>query len=1096
MPEVYRESRTYTRGRDDPSSDDDDNYKGPTVRRYKVTPNRVERVERVERDFEVDDDRRSRYSSNLYPGRTSGDLLDVDRRSSYVPERARSAIDSSPRDDYYNRNDRPRNSYVEKETKVIEREDPYADPRSRTVVERQVIERDRDDDFRDDRERSRTVVYEKSKEIDRVERGEPYSPRDWDRHSRMPWDRGDDRETDVRIERRVEERREDGGHHGGGEVERYRKETEYYEPAPIAAPIVIRQRAPEQKIIVQEAPAAPPIVFRETRPETREDEYYYRRESREVGPYRGDRREEDYAMERYERRRGDRRDRHYSDGEGSEDDYYVKRTVTRRRDRSGSGSPDHHHKRHLAEGALAGAGISALLASRRGGNGELPENRGRKVIAGAALGALGTEAVRRARSAYQERFGDDGHGRSRSRSRSRHSRIKTGLGIAAVALAAAGAAKYYQSNKIDKEEMSRGRSRRRYSNDYSRTPSRTPSRKRSKSRVASVAKAAVGTAAVAGLVKHFRDKSKGRNNSKSRSRSRLRTGAEIVAAGLAGAAGKKLYDRHHEKKERERELDSEEEYEREEERRNRHRSRSRSLSRSARSPFPEASTADPELGMVEYGTQPLYVEPPYPQHGHGSGAGGARDYDSAAEESRSHRRHRNGHHRSRSSDSESSDKEVDRKRSRSRLRNVAAGAAAAGAAAIGIKKYRDNKKAKARDDDEDEEEDRRRKRTKSSSRSRSRSRSRQREQRGDLGRDRDHGRGDRERERERERRRYEDETSADGYDPYDIRRTPSPPHASGGAYYPPPGASAAMPATHGFTQHPNAATTNLAEPPYPLYTPDYTGYPPPPPGPPPNSAATASGFPPPPTGPDHVSADSSRSGRPQDVRPKNENQDGVDHVSRSRRLSSDSNSGPPTPTATKSVAFIPLSPQSSRTLRQHRLEQEAHETDKSGGEEAPNPNNDPAYHHHRRRLSDPSSNRPLLTRRRPHNSSSPDSDPEEEDVIEVLPDRFDSQGRPLGRHAWEARKGWHSRRGDFVYNRGRDGDVRGLWSVAGTDGEAVDRIVRDLVGAVGEEGGGRGGWLGLVGGLLGAGRGLLEGRDGTAAKGRDDDGRESRARRG
>lgn len=119
-------------------------------------------------------------------------------------------------------------------------------------------------------------------------------------------------------------------------------------------------------------------------------------------------------------------------------------------------------------------------------------------------------------------------------------------------------------------------------------------------------------------------------------------------------------------------------------------------------------------------------------------------------------------------------------------------------------------------------------------------------------------------------------------------------------------------------------------------------------------------------------------------------------------------------------------------------------------------------------------------------------------MIEVLPDRFDSQGRPLVRQPWEAaprRKGWHSRRGDFVY-RGRDSDVRGLWGVAGTDGEAVDRIVRDLVGAVeGEGGGGRGGWLGLVGGLLGRG-GLLEGRDGTAAKGKDDDDRESRSRRG
>lgn len=124
---------------------------------------------------------------------------------------------------------------------------------------------------------------------------------------------------------------------------------------------------------------------------------------------------------------------------------------------------------------------------------------------------------------------------------------------------------------------------------------------------------------------------------------------------------------------------------------------------------------------------------------------------------------------------------------------------------------------------------------------------------------------------------YEDETSTDGYDDpvYDTRRSPSPAHASGGAYYPPPGPPAAYPpgnsevypppgvpmpppAAQGFTQHPNMATTNLAQqqPPYPMYTPqEFPEYPQhPQPGPPPNSAATSSGFPPPPTGPDHVSA--------------------------------------------------------------------------------------------------------------------------------------------------------------------------------------------------------------------------------------------------
>lgn len=584
MPEIYRETR-YTRERDDSSSDDDDKFKTTTVRRYKVAPSRGgERVvDRIEREIDIDDDRRSRYSSSHHPGRTSGDLLEVDRRVSertYIPERPRSAVDYR-RDDH----DRPRREYIERE-RVVDRDgDGYPDARSRTVIERQVIpvgddfHRDRSRSRSRERDRSRTVVYEKTKEVDR----------DWDRRSNAPWER-DDRETDLRIERRVEEReerREDRYPPPAGDVERYRRETEYYEPAP--APIIIRQRMPEQRIIVQEAPAPLPVIINREAQETREivrrpveyrddeREYRYRREVRDS--YGDDRREEDYAVVAGRRRHDDHRGRRHSDGE-SDDEYYVRRTIRR----ESSGSPDHHHKRHLAEGALAGAGAAALLASRRDNRGELPEHRGRKVLAGAALGALGTEVVRRAKSAYDDNRGE----RERSRSRGsgdRHSKLKTGLGIAAAALAVAGAAKYYQSTKVDKEEAVRGRSRRRdeyasdYS-DYSRSPSRRRSKARSRSRASSVAKVAAGTAALAGVVHHLRSKSRQREG-KPRSHSRLRTGAEIVAAGLAGAAGKKLYDRHQEKKEREREQEEEDEYYRERERDEdrRYRSRSRSASR-------------------------------------------------------------------------------------------------------------------------------------------------------------------------------------------------------------------------------------------------------------------------------------------------------------------------------------------------------------------------------------------------------------------------------------------------------------------------------------------------------------------------------------
>ncbi|KAH8893519.1 hypothetical protein GQ53DRAFT_763804 [Thozetella sp. PMI_491] len=1223
MPEVYRETR-YTRERD--TSPSDEEYKKTTVRRYKVTPSRVERVERVERDV-IEDDHRSHYSAHLAgPGRSSqADLLEVDRRVErvYVPERPRSAFDPAPRqrdtvververdrsgDEYYSRHEyrdeRPRHGGIVERERIVEREerDPISDKRSviervereerdlgdrhRTTVERQVVERDsrEDDIYRiDDRDRERgRVVYEKTKEVDRVEG--PFSPRDRDRRDlEREWEhrsviasrdrdevdvRVDKRverreDGEIRVERRFEERREDG-YGSGAEVERYRKETEYYEPAPQVPPIVIRQRAPEQKIIVQEAPAPATIVLPQQDPrytvvreqqETREiarrdrdprdldheDEYYYRRESREVGPYRGDRREEEYAVERYDRR-GDRHHHHhrhhrhrdeYSESE-PEDDYYVRRTIVRR-ERSKSGSP--HHKRHLAEGALAGAGIAGLLTSRRNGGGELPEHRGRKVLAGAALGALGTEVVKRARSAYNDRYGDDDDRRERSRSRGGHSRLRTGLGIAAVALAAAGAAKYYQSSKVEKEEMSRGRSLHRASSGEF---SRSVSRKRSRSRAASVAKAAVGTAAVAGLVNHFRNKSKARDG-KERSKSRVRTGAGIVAAGLAGAAGKKIYDNIQDRKERKREEEEEEvsrarsrsrrahsrtsysddsEYEREyRHRRHDSRSRSRSLSRSGRPLHPPPPAADPELGLVEYGAHPLYSEPGYPPH-----PAGARDgYVSAEEERRDRRRgdgrrHRGDDYRS---ESESEREGAKKKRSRSRLRDMAAAAAGAGAAAIGIKKYNDSKKEK---EEKKEREKRSHERDYSSDRDRDDDRRhrdghRDRDRHHDRYHDRDHDRdrdrdrerdSDRERElaRERERRRYEDEISAaEGYD--DVHRhggrTPSPPHASGGAYYPPPAGGPAPPAA-GFTQHPNTATTNLGQE-FHAYNPqEYSGFPPPPPGHPPHPAALNPGVPPagppppaaggrmpspPPMGPDHSKpvgpGDSTEGERSRDAN-KGLKPPPAGHPGPS---GSDNETDDLSPTAaTKSVIFIPLSPQSSRTLRRHHAEQDAHRAhDEDGGRDLSHGDDNPdadaksviLYHPdrnattnpRRRRGSDPSSNRPVIQRRRSRGEDSPDSELSE-DEIEILPDRFDAHGRPLdhrgrpvgglGGRAGDSR--WHSRRGDFEYRspKGPGGwDVQGQWGVAGTDPEAVERIVRGVTGAIEA---GRGGWMGLLGGLL------------------------------
>src|SRR3569833_1362727 len=168
MPDIYRE-RTYTRERDDSVSSDDDRYqKKTTVRRYKVGGGggggggHVERVERERIVEEVDDDRRSRYSARA----SQGDLLlDPRDRGGYLPERPRSAFEPSPR------------TTTVVERKVVERDsrerdrEYYSDrdfcdrdSRSRVVERKQVVERE--DDRWDDRG-ERRISYEKTKEVER-----------------------------------------------------------------------------------------------------------------------------------------------------------------------------------------------------------------------------------------------------------------------------------------------------------------------------------------------------------------------------------------------------------------------------------------------------------------------------------------------------------------------------------------------------------------------------------------------------------------------------------------------------------------------------------------------------------------------------------------------------------------------------------------------------------------------------------------------------------------------------------------------------------------------------------------------------------------
>lgn len=764
MPEITRERVVYRGDRDrerDRDSDSDSDrstfsrrepgggggggYR--TVQRYRVTPSRVEPVE----------DERRTSRTTLEVGNHRGAHLDIERTSERFegPPRPRSAIDI-----------RPRSTIVER---YVERE-PLREP------------------LRDERsERTRTVVYER-------DRREP--ERGWERDFGRESER-DVRGTDLRIEKRVTTERRDEPY----ELERYQRETEYYDrPDPAPQPIVIRQRAPEaQKIIINEAPAPPPIYLPQpapreegfqvirrreevqelARPEPRrpvEDEYYYRRDVREVGgPRRSD---EDFALtaaagplavaayhdRREIRPRDSVSDRSYSD---EEDVVVRKRIIKKERSRS----PDSHHKRHLAEGALAGAGAAALLANHRDKQGNGPEHRGRQVVGGAALGALGAEVLTRARSRYRDRHDDES--RSRSSSRHSHRKIKTGLALAAAGLAAAAAAKYVSNRKANKEEAGRGRSRtrsvsrRRYSDDDDFHDEDRGGRSRSrhadpKHRASQMAKAGAATAAVAGIVEHFRNKSKKRDGS--RSKSRIRTGAEIAAAGLAGAGVAGLYENRKAKEDRE--------TEEVEARRERRRSRSRARSVGTYSD----PGVDPELGMVQYGTEPVYTHPGYYDPALAAGAGAA--YGATRE----HRPHSG---RRRHSSESSSERGGTRKksRSRSRVRDIAGAAAGTAAAAIGINQYRKRKEKK-------------------------------------------------EAEREKERRRYEeDESPTEHYYDRDYRDedySPSPPHASGGSYYPdnnqfPP------PPTGQFTQQP--MNTQLPvhpadAAPIPPYNPaDYAGQP-------------------------------------------------------------------------------------------------------------------------------------------------------------------------------------------------------------------------------------------------------------------------------
>ncbi|KAI0528179.1 hypothetical protein F5B22DRAFT_641153 [Xylaria bambusicola] len=992
MAQVYRERDIrVTRDRSRSSSGDESRYK--TVSHYKVggprgTTTRLERVER----YDDDDDRRSRYSHS-HAGRAGPEVFEYDRRTkeTIYPDRPRSAIDARGSDSYrtveYEREvERDRDYYIperQSRTRVVQEtlsptrdhyweRRPWDDHHDTDVrLEKRIVRRDSDGDLK---------VKEKTLDIHK----DHHHPHHHDDHH-------DFKERDVKIERRYVEEREPRE----PEVERYRREVEYYTaPDPPPAPLVLRQKMPEQKVIVNEAPPPAPvivpradptfIVLRDEHREPRRDDDYYRRED--------DR--------RYER-------------DAYDEDYYIKRTVIRR-DRSSSS--DHHKKRHIAEGALAGAGLGALVGSRRGKDGEPQDHKGRKVLAGAALGALGTEVIRRARSAYDDRrdeyeYDDYGRHRHRSRSRSRsrsksRSRLATGLAIGAAALAVAGGLKYMQNSKAEKEEAHRGRARRRYSNDsYSVSRSRSRrGRTRSKS---NVAKAGAATAALAGLVHHYR--------SKSRSKSR----AEIAAAGLTGAAATKLYERHKNKKDRENHEASDDEYYNKDRSISRSRSRSRSLGRHH---HPRDTTADRELGLVhvpdvEYGSEPLSP------------------YESASEEPRRRRRKHRQRHRSASG----SDGEVRKKRSKSTLRDVAAAGLGTAAAAIGIKKYSDHQKNKDRGE-------------KSSPDS--------------IGHSRSRDRSDRARDR-RSRDRYEEEAAAGAFYPgYDVEAPPpSPPHASGG--FPPTNQAPPPPPAGpgGFTSHSNQSTANLNNP-YPPYNPqDYANLPPPPPGPPPTTQ-----YFPPPGGPGHHPGPENVSEvHPDGSGSTTTKQDGIKAKSRRSSSSSSSSSSASSVAGHKRTApkvhFRPLSPESSRVLQKHHktiretTSDVADDADRSRHQDS---KDDPPPS--KRSSSDPSSSRLALDHRdrRARNVSSDSSD--DDDVVD-LPERFDSSGRPLDPRNRSLRQSRRPSYGSFEYRPQHPGDLhmRGNWATLPSNEHLDAAQLAQTIGGLLQ---GQGGFLGTLGHLI------------------------------
>lgn len=609
------------------------------------------------------------------------------------------------------------------ETKVVRREREEPEVRLESSYVRR--ERAPDPRWEDD------IVIRRTKETEepprpQYRREEPNTDRELvirrtterdnhDHHSDFQVERYEDHRRDYRDYEVISPRREDFG-----DLQKYSRTAEYYaQPNPPQTivirnePIIIRERVRDDDYALIHRSEVEDRQVTRREPSPKREEYYYERKTVEQRDARPVEREEDYYARREvspgdsvsqvglaARRRSHSRGRsRYSDSDESM--VYVRKEV---KESSRSGSPN--HRRHLAEGALAGFGAAELLRHHKKSQGKEtsgPIARLGKDVGAGVLGAAAATGISRARSRHRSKSrrrerseSSDGrhhhshrhHSRSRSETRSRsRSRLKT-LGGLALAAAAAGTAVAVakRRNKNEPEER-RSRSRhRRHSASEATDDARNPGHRKKR-----IAEAGAAGAVVAGLIERARSKSRKRNGE--RSRSRIRTGIPIAAAGLGSAAIAGIYERNKANRETEAAAAAE---------RRQSRSRSRSRARSAYADAPRGSISDPNL--IEYGDGPMYGNIPqadYYGRPHDPYYSEAMVPAAAGAAYGAHREARGSHSRDRRhSSSDSSDggrRRRHRKKSRSQSRDIATPALAALGGGIAATEYARRKEKKKAD---------------------------------------------------------------------------------------------------------------------------------------------------------------------------------------------------------------------------------------------------------------------------------------------------------------------------------------------------------------------------------------------------------------